>query len=240
MLLKPTIFQNLPLLTAISTKKDGDMWLSDQKTNWQNRLAFFKKLNLPPEKTFFIYRAHGTKIANINKNKPANNRFAENIFYHYDGLVTTKPGIFMAITVADCLPIFLYEDSLPAIALIHAGWQGVVNNVAASVVLEIKKLGGRPENLTAYIGPSIGSCHFQIGSQVLKLFPAKYRLQKEGKNFVDLKALQKDQLLSAGLISKNIEVSPDCTYCKKSLYFSARRGDQQRMIVIFGHKTVRG
>ena len=64
-----------------------------------------------------------------------------------DGLVTTVPGLPLAVATADCVPVAIVGDSV--VAMVHAGWRGVaagiVHAAVAAMGTEPKRavIGGR-------------------------------------------------------------------------------------------------
>jgi len=82
-----------------------------------------------------------------------------------DALVTTTPGLIVAVRVADCVPVLLVAPG--GVAAVHAGWRGTVAGIverAVAVLCEVT--GTRPEQVTAAIGPAIGVCCYEVGSEV--------------------------------------------------------------------------
>lgn len=136
-----------------------------------------------------------------------------------DALVTDERNLCLAVRVADCIPILLYDPRKNVIASIHAGWRGTVKQIAFKTLQFMEdKYGVNPANVVAGIGPSIGPCCFKIKEDVSSLFEAKY---KTGQT-IDLWKANYDQLLEAGADSKNVETSNICTKCNLDKYFSYR------------------
>ena len=84
----------------------------------------------------------------------------------------------------------------------HAGWKGVINNIAGELIKTAKdNFGSNAKNVKVWIGPGIKSCHFQVKNEVLELFQTKepdYVLKENGY-FVDLQAILRRQLLASGI-----------------------------------------
>src|SRR5215813_10447910 len=72
-----------------------------------------------------------------------------------DALVTATPGTVLAILVADCVPIVLYDPAAHVLACVHAGWRGTVARTARAALAAMCSLGTRPEDVIAGIGPSV-------------------------------------------------------------------------------------
>ncbi|HXF36923.1 MAG TPA: polyphenol oxidase family protein, partial [Actinomycetota bacterium] len=81
-----------------------------------------------------------------------------------DGLVATVPGLALAVTCADCLPVVLAPGDGRAVAVVHAGWRGIAAGILQRAVAA---LGGR-RDLRAAIGPAVGPCHYEVGDDVVR------------------------------------------------------------------------
>lgn len=224
------------LVIALSKKKDGSMkfscdflrgmsprqiWRGDKEI-FENRKKFLAKLGININQVVSADLVHGNVVQVVTA-KNRRQRIAET-----DGLLTNDKDTFLAITVADCLPIFLYDTENKVIGLIHGGWQSLAKDILASAIKKlIDNFGSRPENILAGIGPGIGACHFEIKEDILKHWkvrPSKRAFrQEDGKVFLDLKITTKIQLVNLGLKEENIEINPECTYCLADKYFSYRR-----------------
>jgi polyphenol oxidase len=134
-----------------------------------------------------------------------------------DGLWSDEPGIPMLKLTADCLPIALVRTNgrSPALAVLHAGWRGLVQGVVAAGVAS---LGGRP---AAIIGPAIGPCCYQVGPEVSSAFRARFGSEVVSGRSLDLWASGERALLEAGCSS--VERVDLCTACHPELFFSHRR-----------------
>jgi len=83
-----------------------------------------------------------------------------------DALVTTSPGVVLAILTADCVPVVLHDPVAGVLACVHAGWRGTVAGVTAAALAAMRRLGARPADVTAGIGPAIGADRYQVGPDV--------------------------------------------------------------------------
>jgi polyphenol oxidase len=143
---------------------------------------------------------------------------------HADGLWTDEPGLPMLAMSADCLPVAIarVNGATPALAVLHVGWRGLADGVLASGV---EALGGR---LAAVIGPGIGPCCYEVGSEVSERFEPDLVHHRR----LDLWTAAERALRAARV--EHVERTDICTACNPDLYFSHRRdrGDTGRQGVI--------
>jgi len=150
-----------------------------------------------------------------------------------DALISDLAGISVGVRTADCVPILLVDPSIPVVAAIHAGWRGSAENIAAAAVRQLSaRWKTRPENLRAAIGPSIGVCCYEVGSEVANQFERWTPVTKD--RHLDLPAVNEVQLRAAGVT--DIWKSGECTFCGTNRFFSFRREREQagRMLSFIG------
>lgn len=178
---------------------------------------------------FRVSQVHGTRIVRVRREDDAQAVAA----VQADGLCTDEPGAGLSIHVADCTPILLACPRTGACAALHAGWRGTVAGIArAGVKAMAAHFGCRPEELRAALGPCIGACCFEVGPEVVgALLATRPSAREDGsvipggrKEHIDLRRVQRTDLLAAGLLPANIDVSADCTFCDPGQrFFSFRK-----------------
>lgn len=147
-----------------------------------------------------------------------------------DALSTSAPGIPLAVMAADCLPIALAGDETSAVA--HAGWRGLCAGVLEAAVAKFAP--GDPP--VAWIGPSIGPCHYQVGAEVVDTFrsanpEAPEFWASDGDRFrFDLRAAARWVLRKAG--AQVDDDDPPCTFCDSRFYSFRRDGETGRHAVV--------
>jgi YfiH family protein len=146
-----------------------------------------------------------------------------------DALITGEKGIMLNIHVADCIPLILYDAKQKIGALAHAGWKGTVKNIAVETVTQmIRELNCHSENIYGAIGPSIGSCCFEIGEETAETIKNSFPyqnpivIQKDGRYFADLQEANREQLLNCGISEDHIETARICTSCENGDFYSYR------------------
>jgi polyphenol oxidase len=161
-------------------------------------------------------------------------RAAESVHVgEFDVLATDLSGLALVVQTADCVPILLSGNG--AVGAAHAGWRGSAKNVAGASVAALQGLGIDPATLSAWLGPSIGACCYEVGGDVAAQFAGDFVRAGFGGGFrLDLRAVNVAQLTCAGIPREAITVHPACTKCGGEAFASYRRdGDRAgRMIAL--------
>lgn len=157
-----------------------------------------------------------------------------------DAIVTREDYVVIGVRTADCVPILLYDPNEMVVAVIHAGWRGIVRGIIGETLREMAK-GYRVKPLTvlAAIGPSLCRNCFEVGPEVVAHFRNRIGEDfevvggKGDRSFLDLKEACRILLVRSGLSEKNISTLPFCTICDNRLFYSWRKGDQQARSIAF-------
>lgn len=191
-------------------------------------------------------QVHDTKVVFVDEKDKGKGFSRESDIIGVDGLATATPGITLVTSHADCVPVFLYEPDVRAAALLHSGWRGTLKDIVSNGVKRLGEVPGfRADRLVAVIGPSIGSCCFEVDEDVFSLFynsyknEAFYKKTSEKKWNIDLKGIIQEELLKEGLIPENIYDCGICTKCSKELFFSYR-GDEGRTGCLAAFMQIKG
>jgi YfiH family protein len=139
-----------------------------------------------------------------------------------DGLVTTTPGLPLVVFTADCLGIVI--DASSVVGVVHGGWRGLDAGVIESGLSAIRGLGGNLRS--AWIGPSIGPCCFEVGEEVAERFPGHVTKTTWGTTSVDLRAVAESRL--------GVEATVDrrCTRCGPGLFSHRADGTSARLAAV--------
>ncbi|HHT29442.1 MULTISPECIES: peptidoglycan editing factor PgeF [Petrimonas] len=156
--------------------------------------------------------------------------------YGYDASITREKGFFLCVTTADCVPLLLFDRKNEAIAAIHAGWRGTAGRIVERTIAEMKRnFGTEASDLLAAIGPAISINKFEVGMEVEAAFrengfeltsSVAYRHNISGKLHLDLKEINRQELIRLGVPRQQIEKTRYCTCTNSRLFFSARRQSQ--------------
>jgi YfiH family protein len=257
-LLQIPAFSKLPwLIHAFSTRPGGVSPLKGEKvlnlgfTDWdtrenveENRRRFQSAAGAPDLPLITLRQIHSdvTHLFDTTPGEPCKG----------DASITHRPGLLLAIQTADCVPILLVDPKKRTIAAIHAGWRGTLARIAAKTIGKMQMhFGTNPHDLLAAIGPSIGPCCYEVGTEVatqflsqfpdapgyfdefrtgdepnpvqwLNMMPPGHQPPPKGV-LLDLRKANRSQLLAAGLRPQSIHTIDLCTACRPDLLFSYRK-----------------
>lgn len=137
-----------------------------------------------------------------------------------DGLWTDKGGIPMLKLTADCVPVAIARvDGIPALALLHAGWRGLLEGIVEAGAAALRTTGD--SRLQGIVGPAIGPCCYEVGPEVAAPFAACFGGDVVRGAKLDLWSSAERALRAAGV--ERVERVDLCTACNPELFFSHRR-----------------
>lgn len=181
----------------------------------RNRLIVREHLPSMPR---WMKQVHGTAVADLD-------RMGDSDVATADAAVASTPGRVGVVLTADCMPLFLADETGTRVAVAHAGWRGMAAGVIESTV---RAMDVAPRKLRAWMGPAIGPQAFEVGPEVreafLKADPSAdeaFRAHKPGKYLADLYALARRRLADAGV--ERVHGGGFCTYTDAARFFSYRR-----------------
>jgi len=174
---------------------------------------------------------HSANVAVVREGRLPEGRF--------DAVVAAEPGVALAVTVADCVPVFFVDVVGGAIGVAHAGWRGlaagIVKRTVETMVDELDVLTG---NLLVGTGPAIRGPSYEVGPEVAGLFPEPFAVPAgdpaAGRAQLDLPSCALAQAAAARVPTDNrIDFSLD-TAARPGELFSHRRGDTARHWAFIG------
>jgi hypothetical protein len=252
-------FNKLPwLVHGFSTRTGGASFLASGErllnlgfTEWdsrenvlKNREVFQSALDASDADLIPLKQFHSA-VVHFFEQAPAEARRGDASF-------TNKAGLLLGIQTADCVPILLVDPKKRAVAAVHAGWRGTLARIAGKTVGEMRmKFGCKPADILAALGPAIGGCCYEVGTELVTEFTSQFadaedyfdelRTGEEPNPLqwlnmmppghqpppqnvrLDLRKANRAQLVAAGLRDANIFVSDLCTACHTDLLFSYRK-----------------
>lgn len=196
----------------------GDHVGDDPKAVAANRSRLAEQLGLPSSSVVWMEQIHSRTVTVVTEPRtepvPAT-----------DALVTTTPGLALAVLTADCVPVLLSDDEAGVIAGVHAGRVGARVGIIPETLKVMISLGARPERIGALLGPAASGRRYEVPPEmqrdVEKHLPGSASTTVAGTTGLDLHAGLRRQLLDAGVAA--VALDPRCTIEDDSL-FSHRRG----------------
>jgi YfiH family protein len=162
-----------------------------------------------------------------------------------DAFVSTSRDVAVAVRVADCVPLLMADRSRGAVAAVHAGWRGTAARAAIAALDALEhEFGTKPADIVAAIGPSIGACCYEVGTELVDAFaaagherylidrwflsPAPPRGSRERAGLrLDVAGANRDQLVLAGVPEDHIHMSQLCTAMHLDVLTSYRAEKEQ-------------
>ena len=199
--------------------------LRDHPDEWA---AVAKEMGVPGEDLLLIRQVHEATVAvaSADRRRPWPRPDA-------DAIISNDPAAAIAVRVADCVPILMAEESGRVVAAVHAGWRGMSKRVAIAAVASMQsRYGVRPERILAAVGPCIGPCCYEVGTDTRDAFRAAghhpdllerwFSPRPSGKFHLDLWRATRDQLEGAGVHPSNIHIAELCTQTHADILHSFR------------------
>lgn len=182
---------------------------------FKNREAFYNELRLTTSQIAIQRQIHSEIITLVEK---------PGVIGESDGMITKMKNIGLAVSTADCVPIFIYDKDKQVIAGIHSGWRGTQKQILRKALETLKeKFNSVPADLYLYVGPSISQRNYEVGAEVADQFDKKYSSKSDGKIYLDVVQANLDMIYDFGIPKNQIEVSNLCSYEEKELLHSFRR-----------------
>lgn len=226
-IIKPYIFNRFPEIVCGFSTKSGlsrkapyffNLSLSvDDEPNLvkENREAFFNYFGLTSSQIAFQRQIH-SDIVSIVK--------SAGVCGESDAMITDQKNLGLVISAADCTSVYIYDYKLKVIAAIHSGWRGTKEKIVDKTLqILFSDFNCKPENLFAYIGPSISQVNYEVGKEVAEQFNGKYVKLISNRCYLDVAGANYDMLIERGIPTANIQKSKLCTYEFNELLHSYRR-----------------
>ena len=221
----------------MTLRSAGGMGRNTEEDN-QERKIFLEKNGI--KKHFKLNQIHSRNV--FNADELTAEKTADG-----DGLFSLNPNNVLAVTIADCMPVFFYSRISGAFGVLHSGWKGT--GISLEAINKIEQLTGSGSNDFEFIlGPCIGSCCYEVDSKraaefrnmygndsVVKREPASDDIYNHSGNYIDLRTANVNILENQGV--KNITVIENCTCCSENFYSFRGDGakDFQLMLALIGY-----
>lgn len=185
----------------------------------QNRSLLLSELDIDSGRVAYADQVHSDKIQVVSEG---------GTYSSTDGLITTMPGLTLAIQVADCAAVLLWDTSNHVVGAFHAGWRGAAAGILPKGVRSMVRQGADPGQMEAFVSPCLSQKNFEVGPEVAELFPSLFVDRNSyRKPHVDLKGFLAGQLREAGLKASHMEVRKECTLDEAGDFYSYRREGEE-------------
>jgi len=191
----------------------GRSTADDPEAVAENRRRVLAGLGGSPEALVTAGQVHGARVVRVDRAGHAP---------ECDGLLTTTPGLALAITTADCMSILFAARG--AVAAVHSGWRGTAAGMPAVALAAVCDAAGvAPDEVRVHLGPCIRVCCYEVGEEVAGDFPAAVVKRDGARPKLDLPLAARLQLEAAGVPPAAILDCGACTACDAENYYSYRR-----------------
>lgn len=182
-----------------------------------NRREVAGRLGIDPDAVTFLHQVHGSDVVVADGPWSGPDPRA-------DGMVTVRPGLALAVLVADCAPVLVADPHARLIGAAHAGRPGLARGVVPALLARLRELGATLEHAVAAVGPSVcGGCYevpAPMQAEVTAVAPAAKSLTRQGTAALDIAAGVVAQLREGGV--GTVTRFPVCTM-ESPDHFSYRR-----------------
>ena len=215
---------NFPVVAFTTTNKLGNVAFqvgNNKEEVLNNRKQLANDFNMDINDYVYTYQFHPTILAKVNKNEQNKGTYSFNTGVRADALYTKDYNIPLCIFHADCVPIFVYDPTIPLVGIIHAGKKGSIDEITFKSLLSlITNEGVDPRNLHLHLGPSLNKDRETISEEEKQyLIMHGYDTCVNGNN-LDKAKLNIEQALRLGVFKENITQSDVDTF-ENELTYSA-------------------
>ncbi len=184
----------------------------DENDVKKNRAAICSNLKIDPPNLVTARQTHSKNILVVDETFMSQ-RHKYDEPDNIDGLITRLKGIMLMVKVADCQAILMFDPVKNAIAAVHAGWRGLVQDISGEAINALKEIYGTdPADLIVGISPSLGPCCSFFSNPETEL-PPDFKPFTDTRKRVDQWAYSIKQIERHGVHEKNIELAGVCTMC---------------------------
>lgn len=170
----------------------------------------------------YLQQEHGTEIQVLKE--------AKNFCAPGDALLTNVPNVLLFIRTADCYPVFIVDIEKHVVALVHAGWRSAYGMILSKTIEKMSEaFDCNPNSMMVFIGPGLQRESFEVQEDFLEhdnFIP--YIDQEDERYLFDLNQYLQDEAMASGIDPENILDLAICTYQNNDLFYSYRKGDQNK------------
>lgn len=217
-------FESIGVNAFTTTREAGSFSLISEepvKTVMQRWSALQADLSADAVSLISLRQVHGTRILVHEGGWSGWLRSGE-----ADGHIATSRGIALAVSIADCVPVFLAHES-GVVGLLHSGWRGTAGRIVRDAINLMTQTGLAANEIRIHLGPAICGRCYEVDAEVRAQLTGRPATRSGN---VDLRSLIAEHASELGV--QKISVSPECTKCDNKVFFSHRAGDAGRQVAI--------
>lgn len=142
----------------------------------ENRRRVALALGTDPTSFVIGHQVHGASVRVVTQADRGRGALTPaDAFPDTDALITRERGIVLAVLVADCVPVIVFDPMTPAVGVVHAGWKGTVAHITRNTVEAMsREFASDPHTLLAGVGPSIGPASYEVSADVAERAQAEF------------------------------------------------------------------
>ena len=235
------LFQSFPQVQCITSTRLGgvseghlhSLNLSfrvgdDENAVLTNRTRFYNVIDVVPEQVAQAQLVHGSHSEMVTTQSPIGSAYQ---FPETDGLMTHVPNTALFIPVADCAAVAFFDPKQQVIALVHAGWKGIVNRIVQKIIATMNETyESSPSDILVGISPCLGPCCYQVREDLVDVFTQAFPTQaqqffltqSDGTIYLDMWKALRWQLLESGIQAVHLDAADLCTACHTDEFYSHR------------------
>ena len=208
---------------------------------YKNYELFLDTMDLKPEYCVCTKQTHTTNVLVVDSDMAGMGLTKPRSFDNVDGLVNDEPELCLVTYFADCVPVYFIDPVNRCIGASHSGWRGTVANITHETVkLMNRTYGSKPDDIHAFIGPSICQDCYEVDEAVIRQFKAAYNTKecdmmfyhtRDDKYQLNLQTANYFNMVNEGIKPENIGISNLCTSCNSDWLFSHRASHGQRGVL---------
>lgn len=194
-----------------------------------NRNRVFRTLGISPDVVIALKQTHSrvVRIATTSSSLPT--------LSEGDGILTRNKELYPSVTVADCMPIFLFDPVTRCFGVLHSGWRGT-GIVQSALELAMDEWDAQFSDFRVILGPHIRSCCYTVdeerarfftdayGSSCVSLDDERFALGNAWPYRLSLAEANRQLCISLGVPDANILDTGECTACNTEFGSSRREG----------------
>lgn len=159
----------------------------------EGRTRFYRSVGMDTGRVHVVGQVHSREVVVVPAVSGDGEQTAigEQFTPDVDGLITGDVDAVLGVTVADCMPIYLYDRATGTRGLLHSGWRGTGILGNAIEILQ-DQFGSKVKDLVVTMGPCISAESYEVDESRAAEFAAEWGRgavrEAAGRYHLDLRA----------------------------------------------------